>query len=99
MFLLHNQLLLRAVEQLSLWPTDTLAISNAFKEGTTRKPSGLFEMLPNVSIDYAVMERSEEVFVLRANFPWDDVGGMGCHGSIPRTGFEGKRHRRRSAPR
>jgi len=52
----------------------TLAISNAFKEGNDEEAKRLFEMLPNVSIDYAVMERSEEVFVLRANFPWDDVG-------------------------
>ncbi|AIE84325.1 Mannose-1-phosphate guanylyltransferase [Fimbriimonas ginsengisoli Gsoil 348] len=33
-----------------------------------------FESLPNISVDYAVMERAERMFVLRADFPWDDVG-------------------------
>jgi mannose-1-phosphate guanylyltransferase len=33
-----------------------------------------FERLPNLSVDYAVMEHAQHVYVIRADFPWDDVG-------------------------
>ena len=34
-----------------------------------------FSAMPKISIDYAVMERAEEVAVVEAPFEWDDVGG------------------------
>lgn len=34
-----------------------------------------FEAMPNISIDYAVMERADHVVVVEAPFQWDDVGG------------------------
>lgn len=37
---------------------------------------GLFQRLPNLSVDYAVMEKAKQVAVLRATFPWDDVGSF-----------------------
>jgi mannose-1-phosphate guanylyltransferase len=36
-----------------------------------------FPTCPNISIDYAVMEKSEEVFVYPANFGWSDLGTWG----------------------
>ncbi|MBC8124696.1 MAG: mannose-1-phosphate guanylyltransferase, partial [Candidatus Kapabacteria bacterium] len=30
--------------------------------------------MPDISIDYGVMERAKNVFVVPASFPWDDVG-------------------------
>lgn len=33
-----------------------------------------FERLPNLSIDYALMEKAETVHVVPSDFPWDDVG-------------------------
>jgi len=36
--------------------------------------ASLFEAMPNISIDYGLMERAPNVFVLPASFPWDDVG-------------------------
>lgn len=33
-----------------------------------------YAALPRISIDYAVMEKAEEVLVLKAPFTWDDVG-------------------------
>lgn len=33
-----------------------------------------FASLPNISIDYGVMEQANNVFVLEASFPWDDIG-------------------------
>lgn len=33
-----------------------------------------FERLPDVSIDYALMEKTKNVLMVEATFPWDDVG-------------------------
>ncbi|CAN5384072.1 mannose-1-phosphate guanylyltransferase [soil metagenome] len=33
-----------------------------------------FEKLPDISIDYALMEKSRNVLMVEADFPWDDVG-------------------------
>ena len=40
-------------------------------EGTV---NSIFEGLENVSIDYALMEHAKRVVVVRADYPWDDVG-------------------------
>lgn len=36
--------------------------------------SEVFDALPDISIDYGVMERAHNVHVVPATFPWDDVG-------------------------
>lgn len=33
-----------------------------------------FSTLPDISVDYAVMERHDNVIVVEANFPWNDIG-------------------------
>lgn len=33
-----------------------------------------FQSLPNLSVDYALMEKAENVYVVEASFGWDDVG-------------------------
>ncbi len=35
-----------------------------------------FRELPNLSIDYALMEKASDVYVVPAEFPWDDVGAF-----------------------
>lgn len=45
--------------------------------GTADWPSSLeqeFSEMQSISIDYAVLERADDVFVLEAPFEWDDVG-------------------------
>lgn len=41
------------------------------REGGTEE---FFRLVPNISIDNALMERSDRVGVVRATFQWDDVG-------------------------
>ncbi|MBR5420816.1 MAG: mannose-1-phosphate guanylyltransferase [Lachnospiraceae bacterium] len=36
--------------------------------------SGVFENLPSESIDYGVLEKEDDIFVLPGTFGWDDVG-------------------------
>lgn len=35
-----------------------------------------FRSIRNLSIDYALMEKATDVFVVKAEFPWDDVGAF-----------------------
>lgn len=52
----------------------TLDTAAALEAGDTSAAARHFERLPSLSIDYAVMERAKNVTVVRADFPWDDVG-------------------------
>jgi len=48
------------------------------KERLTR----IFERLPKISIDFAVMERARNVRCVRATFDWDDVGTWSALGRL-----------------
>lgn len=57
------------------------ALRNAVHEHTHDLPEGapvgtrdIFAAMPDISIDYGLMERASNVAVVRATFPWDDVG-------------------------
>lgn len=43
---------------------------------TPAKLTRLYEPLPRLSFDYAVMEKAKNVAVIRGDFGWDDVGGF-----------------------
>lgn len=44
-----------------------------------------FPLCPSISIDYAVMEKSEEIFVFPADFGWSDLGTWGSlHERMPK---------------
>ncbi|MGI5817728.1 MAG: mannose-1-phosphate guanylyltransferase [Armatimonadota bacterium] len=47
---------------------------SAVADGDEAEAERLFGELPNLSIDYALMEHARRVLVVRAGFPWDDVG-------------------------
>ncbi len=46
----------------------------AMADGDAGHAEELFAELPDTSVDYALMERSRNVVVVRAGFPWDDLG-------------------------
>lgn len=43
-------------------------------DGNTAAADLTFESLPNISIDFALMEKSKKVLVTEADFSWDDLG-------------------------
>ena len=48
--------------------------------GTSSEQNAIDEMFPtceNISVDYAIMEKAEEVFVCPADFGWSDLGTWG----------------------
>ena len=51
------------------------------KYNTTEEENFVEDVFPkaeNISIDYAILEKSEEVFVIPASFDWDDLGTWGA---------------------
>ena len=42
----------------------------------------IYPNIPNISIDYGIMERSDEVVVVPGDFGWNDVGSWDALGSI-----------------
>ncbi len=49
-------------------------ILNALKSTDGKQIISLFEEIPSMSIDYALMERAEGVLMSRGDFGWSDVG-------------------------
>jgi len=43
-------------------------------DGAISEVKPIFEQFPDISIDYGIMEKADNVAVIRAGFLWDDVG-------------------------
>lgn len=71
-------------------------MNNLFLEGFDKYNTDLeaefinqnYKMAENISIDYAVMENAENVYVLPAAFDWNDLGTWGSlHEKLPKDNF------------
>jgi mannose-1-phosphate guanylyltransferase len=49
-------------------------LTAALQDGDSGQARVIFEVLEDISIDYALMEHARQVVVIRADFPWDDIG-------------------------
>ncbi len=52
----------------------TEKIAEALAKKQSKKADKLFAELPDISIDFALMEKAKHVEMVKATFPWDDVG-------------------------
>lgn len=44
-----------------------------------------FPLCENISVDYAIMEKADEIFVFPSDFGWSDLGTWGSlHGNLPK---------------
>ena len=50
------------------------AIYEGLKKLSKESIRDIYSQLPDISIDYAVMERSSNIFMVKGEFFWDDVG-------------------------
>ena len=71
------------LEQMEQWAPEIAASAKACWDaiGSAEKldsaieiPALGFESIPNISIDYALMERSDKVVVVQGHFAWNDIG-------------------------
>ncbi len=49
-------------------------MATALSTGAVARAESIFAELEDISIDYALMERARNVWMVRGDFPWDDVG-------------------------
>lgn len=63
--------------------------ANLLAEGRHEEAAELFETLPKISIDYALMEKAKRVFVAQAAFEWDDLGSWDSLSRVRETDREG----------
>jgi len=61
------------------------------KEARAELPEEAFAALPDISVDYAVMEKSARVAVLPAAFGWSDVGSWKALSALLEPDSEGNR--------
>lgn len=61
----------------------------SFKSSNEEKLVDLYANLPDISIDYTLMEQAREVFVHKASFGWDDVGSWNSLLRIKESNSEG----------
>ncbi|MEA3401264.1 MAG: sugar phosphate nucleotidyltransferase [Armatimonadota bacterium] len=67
----------------------TRAMAEALADGDQVGAERLFAELPNTSVDYALMERAEQVLVVRGSFPWDDIGAWDAWRRVSETDERG----------
>lgn len=41
-----------------------------------RKIEERYDMLPNISVDYAIMEKAYEIYCVRGSYKWEDIGSF-----------------------
>lgn len=70
----HAPEVFQAAEQAQAASTTKPGQGNATTEAVTRFDLHTFGLLPDISIDYAVMERARNVTLVPAKFGWSDVG-------------------------
>ena len=64
-----------AVHAGDVWAASEAAFADAQEEaGVTRFEEHSFFRQPDISIDYAVMEKADKIFMVPAGFGWSDVG-------------------------
>lgn len=47
-------------------------------DGEKEKVNDVYSQIESISVDYAIMEKAEEIFVCQAEFDWSDVGTWGA---------------------
>ena len=53
-------------------------VNLGLRKATPSRLKALYETLPRISFDYAVMEKLDSAAVVKGDFGWDDVGGYGA---------------------
>jgi mannose-1-phosphate guanylyltransferase len=64
----------------------------AAREGSMQEiPSAAFDAVPSISVDYAIMERSERVAVVPGDFDWNDIGSWSAVSGLVEPDEHGNR--------
>ena len=73
-----------------VWAASEVAFNDAMQDGAaTRFQQESFVSQPDISIDYAVMERAEKIAMVLAGFGWSDVGSWDAVASAHEADTDG----------
>jgi mannose-1-phosphate guanylyltransferase/mannose-6-phosphate isomerase len=61
------------------------------KDGRIDLDAATFSALPDISVDYAVMEKHRDVAVVKAGFQWNDIGSWNALGDLTAADANGNR--------
>jgi mannose-1-phosphate guanylyltransferase len=79
----------RILDELRRWLPELMApLEAAVQRGTARALARAYRRAPAISIDTGVLERAEAVAVIRATFPWSDVGSWASVADLWRNGTD-----------
>ena len=88
------------LEQMQLWAPKVASSAqacwlamgaNAAKTQALEIDPATFEVIPNISIDYALMERSDRVAVIEGGFDWNDIGSWAAVRDLAKPDSNGNR--------
>lgn len=75
LFLFNVQAMLRQVtKQVPAYEVELPRMMAALAQSEERKVPEFFTVLPNLNIDYGVLEQNDNVYVQQAHFGWADIG-------------------------
>jgi mannose-1-phosphate guanylyltransferase / mannose-6-phosphate isomerase len=57
---------------------DSIQVDGVKESTMLEIPEAMFNSMPDISVDYAVMEKSSHVAVIPSNFGWSDIGSWGA---------------------
>ncbi|WP_114416406.1 mannose-1-phosphate guanylyltransferase/mannose-6-phosphate isomerase [Marinospirillum perlucidum] len=66
-------------------------LSEAHKHNTLTLDADAFGLVPDISIDYALMERSDQVATLPCNIGWSDIGSWNAMSELTNEDDDGNR--------
>ncbi len=61
------------------------------KRRVVELPQAVFSALPDISVDYAVMEKAERVAIVPASFDWNDIGSWNSIAELTAPDAQGNR--------
>lgn len=84
MFCMRADSLLSALQQYAAEVLETVqsAMDAASRNGDTWELGSDFKQAPDISIDYAIMEKAPNVAVVEAGFDWNDLGAWSGYGTL-----------------
>ncbi len=91
MFCFRASTLIQALQTLSpeILATVQSALDTGQANGDTLELGEEFALSPDISIDYAVMEKAPNVAVVRAGFDWSDLGAWSSYGLLMEKDAQG----------